>query len=88
MINLTGKKFGRLTVVDIAQHHHSGIKWNCICDCGKKCIVFSYNLISGQTKSCGCYQKEKISQLRRMKPNRQVVRIKGGWQCGNYRFFN
>ena len=48
-IDLTGQKFGDLTVIDYAGNK----KWNCRCSCGKTTTVFTYNLQSGSTKSCG-----------------------------------
>ena len=49
MIDLTGQKFGDLTVIDYAGHG----KWNCQCSCGKTTTVITHNLKSGSTKSCG-----------------------------------
>lgn len=54
-----GKKFGRLTVLDIGSPSisSSGRKRNrlkCICDCGKEREVFSDALTGGKSKSCGC----------------------------------
>ncbi len=53
--DLTGKKFGKLIVLSFS--HYSNDKyayWNCRCDCGCEKTVYSYNLISGAVKSCGC----------------------------------
>lgn len=36
--------------------------WRCQCDCGNKIIISSCNLRTGNTKSCGCYRKEKTSE--------------------------
>ena len=41
--NLTGKCFGRLTVVSYAGQKHNSL-WNCRCDCGKKSVVYGNNL--------------------------------------------
>jgi len=58
MINLIGKKFGRLTPLKVnGKSSHRGILWFCQCDCGKKTIVIASSLISGNTKSCGCLKK-------------------------------
>lgn len=57
--NLTGQKFGRLTVIKRNGTSKSGkIIWECRCDCGKIKNVVSASLINGGTKSCGCLQKE------------------------------
>lgn len=63
-IDLTGQKFGRLTVVG-RENRQDGIKWvaywKCICDCGNVCVVAGTKLTTGHTKSCGCLQKEKAN---------------------------
>jgi hypothetical protein len=64
-IDLTGKRFGRLTVLSL---HKSGrhSTWSCICDCGKKVIVRADSLRNGHTQSCGCYNRDvsKITNYR------------------------
>ena len=57
-VDLTNKKFGRLT----PQYYIKGGKWHCICDCGKELNIDTRNLNSGHTQSCGCLQKEKASK--------------------------
>lgn len=65
-IDLTGRKFGRLTVIGRAPNHiqpngANRICWYCDCDCGNKNIIKqSNNLVSGSAISCGCYKKEAI----------------------------
>ena len=58
-IDLTGKKFGRMTVISL-NSKGKRTKWNCICDCGKKKIVDSYHLRKGKIVSCGCYSRETL----------------------------
>ena len=63
-IDLTGQKFGRLTVIDEAPPRIRGdgckvTYWNCECECGTKKIIRGYSLTSGSTVSCGCWRKEK-----------------------------
>lgn len=58
--DLTGRKFGRLTVLERgANDNLRGTKWWCKCECGNKVLVSRHSLVLGLTKSCGCYQKEK-----------------------------
>lgn len=64
-IDLTGRKFGRLTVVSEAERISKRIRWICLCECGKIKNVDSTHLSSGLTKSCGCLNVEKIGQLNR-----------------------
>lgn len=54
-IDRTGQRYGKLTVVRI-NHDNQGrrTRWDCVCDCGNEKTVKSTNLISGNTKSCGC----------------------------------
>lgn len=60
--NLTGLKFGRLTVLEFShKNKRNASYWKCECDCGKTVITRSNGLISGHTKSCGCLQRETVS---------------------------
>lgn len=58
--DLTGQKFGRLTVLSRSVRNSNGaVTWLCACDCGKTKVVIGYNMTCGRTTSCGCYAKEK-----------------------------
>jgi hypothetical protein len=60
-IDLTGQKFNRLTVQELAgKNKHHQIMWNCLCDCGSIKKVCAGDLKSGNTQSCGCYGKEQV----------------------------
>lgn len=63
LINLVGKRFGRLLVVEKADSKKSHARWRCLCDCGKECIVYGSSLKSGNTTSCGCYKTENAKAL-------------------------
>lgn len=55
LIDLTGKKFGKLTVISKAESDKYGAtRWLCECDCGNKKIVRGNGLKRGYVKSCGC----------------------------------
>lgn len=57
--DLTSMRFGYLTVFSRAQNSSTGeAMWNCKCDCGNTVTVGGYSLRNGNTKSCGCLQKE------------------------------
>lgn len=58
MDDLSGKVFGRLTVISYAGDY----KWNCICSCGSQKAVRGSDLRSGRTTSCGCLRKEALLQ--------------------------
>ncbi len=57
--DLTGQRFGRLTVLEFVPNdkHHS--YWKCKCECGNTSIICISSLISGDTKSCGCLGDEQ-----------------------------
>ena len=58
--DLTGKRFGRLTVLYRANTVGEMAKWHCKCDCGNEVDVFAGNLKKGNhSTSCGCYQNER-----------------------------
>ena len=52
--DLTGQRFGKLTVIDFAYRRNGKAYWKCTCACGNERIVQGYDLASGHTKSCGC----------------------------------
>lgn len=64
VVNVKGKKFGRLTVVEFDSiDPKNGAKWRCVCDCGHEIVVLSHNLRTGNTKSCGCIPSENARIL-------------------------
>lgn len=54
---IIGCRYGRLTVIS---QYRAGERseWTCRCDCGAVAIVRRSNLVSGNTRSCGCLQRE------------------------------
>ena len=71
-IDMTGKKFHRLTVIREAGRDNSGqVLWECRCDCGNISIVRGRDLRSGVTKSCGCLDLEKsVDRIKKETVNR------------------
>ena len=64
--NLTGQRFGKLTVIEraddkITSSGKNYVQWKCKCDCGNIKIVYSSNLLNGTTQSCGCLRKDNWS---------------------------
>ena len=58
-MDLTGQKYGRLTVLGrVWRLNSNNTFWLCRCDCGNLRIVSVQNLRSGNSQSCGCLQKE------------------------------
>lgn len=64
-VDLTGQRFGRLTVIHVAANktNTGNYQWICCCDCGAEITATSNNLRNGHTKSCGCFEKERISEV-------------------------
>lgn len=58
---LIGERFGRLMVLQREQRGKR-IYWRCKCDCGKYTSVQTCHLMSGATKSCGCYHIDRIHE--------------------------
>lgn len=68
--NLIGRKFNMLKVEDFAEDYvdksgkHSAC-WKCKCECGNIIVVQGNHLKHSHTKSCGCYQKQKVSESKK-----------------------
>lgn len=59
LIDLTGKRFGRILVLSRAvTRSNKGTRWKCKCNCGKIFFVRSWSLRNGLSTSCGCYSAE------------------------------
>ena len=62
-IDLTGQRFGRLVVIrDSGKKKKRDTLWVCQCDCGNKKEVRGYLLRNGNTRSCGCFQKDRARE--------------------------
>lgn len=66
--DLTGKEFGRWKVIERAPNRVSSsgktrsIMWLCECECGTRKTVGARALKTGMSTSCGCLQKERVSE--------------------------
>lgn len=56
--DLSGKVFGKLTVIDRAENKNGIIYWNCLCECGNMTCVASTNLKRNHVRSCGCLKHD------------------------------
>ena len=96
--DLTGQKFGRLTVIERAENDKSGnVRWRCRCECGNFCVVAGGKLTSEHTQSCGCLKREpsynfqdltgkifgKLTVLERVKNKGEKVCWRCRCKCGN-----
>lgn len=55
-LELTGKQFGKLTVVCAHASDGRGWTWKCVCACGKTTYARGPHLVCGNTTSCGCHK--------------------------------
>lgn len=83
--DLTGIRFGRLIVLNKAGVKNVGKRgsksqWLCKCDCGNEKIVLRNSLVSGNTHSCGCMEKETKKTMH-LKHGMAKSRIWNIW-CG------
>lgn len=70
--DLTGKKFGMLTVLSLNGRDKGGrAMWLCKCECGEQVVSEGYNLQSGHTASCGCVRFTE-------KYGRDIIGVKSG----------
>lgn len=73
-IDLTGRQFGRLKVLEEADNsNRTGEYWKCVCSCGRLIEVSKESLCAGKTKSCGCLQAET-----RKKNMKKAIHFVGG----------
>ena len=76
LIDLTGQRFGRLTVIgrgetyiyppnfrDSKKRRKTAVKWICRCDCGNTKEFFGSVLKSGKARSCGCLRFKKTKMM-------------------------
>lgn len=68
--DLTGKTFGKLTVIRRAENKEKRTMWECLCECGNISIVEAYQLKQGFTKSCGCLRYESRNSTHGMSRTR------------------
>lgn len=61
LIDLTGQRFGMLTVIEKSNRSGKRVYWRCRCDCGNTVEVLGLSLRRGATKSCGCLHSSETS---------------------------
>ena len=78
-IDLTGRKFGRLTALEkVGRNNQGNALWKCKCTCGNISIVRGLDLRSGNTSSCGCLKSE-MTTLRLKKHGMTGTKIHDLW---------
>ena len=82
-IDLTGLKFGRLTVIRKAENpSEAHIKWLCECECGNFITTRGTSLRSGITKSCGCLVSDKVRELNKANRKYNTYDLSGNYGIG------
>lgn len=76
-IDLTGQKFGKLTVLKRTENKGRYPAWLCRCDCGIERVFIGNNLRNGYTVSCGCTRRGK----REITHGVSMVRLRGIWRA-------
>lgn len=85
-IDLTGKRFGGLTVIRRAAENYvapcgtTAPMWLCRCDCGKQLTVLGKNISTGKSTNCGCVQMANFHASRRTHGDSRTSRL--------YRIYN
>jgi hypothetical protein len=92
-IDYTGKRFGRLTVVErtddaITKNGKRVVVYKCICDCGKEKNIRKCHLTNGSIVSCGCFHNEQLGNIRRKHGKSHKERLYSLWlnikeRCNN-----
>lgn len=87
---LSGKRFGRLIVLEEAERTRSpkGVSirvWKCMCDCGNILNVRQASLSTGNTTSCGCFHKERLREVGLSFATHGHSRRKGGQASPTYK---
>ena len=94
-IDLTGQKFGKLTVIKRVENKGIQPCWLCKCECGNEKVIRGSNLKSGTTMSCGCLQSEKMKEqmkelwqdedFKKMQSKKMKEQLKELWQDEDYK---
>jgi hypothetical protein len=90
--NILGDRYNRLTVIEFDRlEKNKGAFWKCRCDCGTIKVIYSGDLRSGNTKSCGCYFKEIAGKQSITHGKTKDNKISGSyrsWRCMKARCTN
>ena len=89
--DLTGQRFGMLTVLERAENKGKTTQWRCVCDCGSETVVSASHLKTGHTSSCGCktfksgtpddLSGKRVGMLTVLRKTRGEHRYDSFWEC-------
>lgn len=81
LIDLTGCKFGKLTVLHKDESKSSkNAYWVCLCECGTTKSILSKSLRDGNVISCGCKRTKKIERQKEHTINKYLGQSFGNWK--------
>ena len=87
-VDLTGKRFGHLVVLESVRSEEGKLLWQCQCDCGNICTKTASVLNAGLVTSCGCARKnaavkpgEKYGKLTTLEPTEKRSCRTVIWKC-------
>lgn len=86
-VDMTGYKFNNCEVLYRVENRYGVAHWKCKCRCGKLFVSAGSNIRKGKTNSCGCYQKEKVSNTRKTH-GKSESRLYGVWESMKQRCNN
>lgn len=77
-IDMVGKRFGRLVVIEECGRDNFGqVMWKSLCDCGNEAIVRGHSLRRGDVQSCGCLQFETMQKRWESMKKKNDFKIEG-----------
>lgn len=83
--DLTGRQFGRLTVVEYAKSEKLKTWWRCQCACGAVVVTYRQALVQGRQKSCGCLRTDQAKKPRKHKSAVAIRSRKNSAEYTTYR---
>ncbi len=90
--DISGKKFGKITVVSFYGFKNGRSLWNCKCECGTECVYDGHTLLANHISSCGC--GKKTHNLRHGMSGTRLYRIWTGMKtrcenqnADNYKYY-
>lgn len=86
-LDLKGKRFHKLLVIEKVENQKHKTMWKCQCDCGNTTLVLTGNLNSNRVKSCGCLKNEKLIE-RSITHNQRHTNLYEVWKTMKQRCFN
>ena len=81
-IDMTGKKIGKLTVIEKVGAWDKQIWWRCKCECGTEKVISGATLRRGKTQSCGCVYRASRKEV----AHKSIAKIKHGDSFGRLYF--